>query len=163
MYPALEISIPTQHCSNDKLAFFNPLGNRRRQWPAVSYASRATITHKIKAQCIKVIHHIRFHQIICDHLGTGCQTCLHPRLCLQTFGYRFLRNQACCKHHGRIRSVGATSDCCNNHRTMLENLLLVIHGNNSLRIRSCRADPSLRLGLGDQTRQRTVERSFHIA
>ena len=46
---------------------------------------------------------------------------------------------------------------------MLENLLLVIHGNNSLRIRSCRADPSLRLGLGDQTRQRTVERSFHIA
>ena len=49
-----------------------------------------------------------------------------------------------------------------NHCNETNGNVLVIHGDNSLRIRSCRADTRLRLSLGDQTWQRTIEGSFHI-
>ena len=116
---ALEVAIAAQHRRDDQLAFLHRLGDGLGQRPAVADAGGASVADQIELQLLQIRCQAGVVQIIGHYFGAGRETGLHPGFDFQAFFDSFLGQQTGSDHHGRIRSIGATGDGGDDHRTVL--------------------------------------------
>src|SRR6185312_17377701 len=123
---SFEVPIAGEHRSYHELVLVNGLGNVRGQGAGVADASGASVTDNLKTKFVEVLHEVGLLVVMGHDARTRSNRSLHPRRGGETALDGFLCQQTSGDHHRWIRCVGATGDCRNHHRTMIE-ILADIH------------------------------------
>ena len=112
---ALEVPVAGEHGGRHQVTLVDRRGDRGRQGAGIADAGGAPIAHQIETHGVQVFLEAGIGEVVGDHLGSGGQRGLHPRLHLHAASPGLARHQTGGDQDGRVRRVRAGGDGRDDH------------------------------------------------
>ena len=108
--PALEVPVAGQHRHHGEVGVLDGLADLGDQRAGVADARRAPVSHQVEAQLLQVRREAGPLVVVHDHLRTGRERRLDPRLAGHALVDGVLGQQRGTEHHRRVGGVRARRD-----------------------------------------------------